>query len=196
VKRRLRSELQGAFKPIVNTTRRVIVSILKSSNRHSNRANKAKGLSTLARALGAVGLLSFGAAIQAAAYDVVVTIQNLVPANGVAFAPFRVGFGNGGFDSFNVGQTAGEAIVSIAEGGGGGAWFPAFSAADPGAVTGSVGGLLQSGQSASASFRVDSVVNAFFTFAAMAVPSNGGSLRPMSTPNGGTSLCLVLPLAA
>ena len=148
------------------------MSILKSSNRLVNQAYKVKRVVKLAQALGAVGLLSFGVAVQAAAYDVVVTVQNLVPANGIAFAPFRVGFGNGSFDSFNVGQTAGPGIVSIAEGGGGGAWFPAFAAADPGAVTGTMGGLLQSGQSASASFRVDSAVNAFFTFAAMAVPSN------------------------
>jgi hypothetical protein len=148
------------------------VSIFKSSKQRSPAGLSLRRLSTLAQSLGAVGLLAFGASAQAAAYDVVVTIENLVPANGISFAPLRVGFGNGTFDSFNVGQTAGAAIVSIAEGGGGGAWFPAFAAADPRAVTGSVGGALLSGQSASASFRVDSAINAYFTFAAMAIPSN------------------------
>jgi hypothetical protein len=156
----------------VFTTRRVIVSILKSSNQTSKQVPRATQLSRLAQGLFAVGLLALGGSVQAAAYDVMVTIQNLVPSNGISFAPLRVGFGNGSFDSFNAGQTAGAAIISIAEGGGGGAWFPAFAATDARAVTGTVGGLLQSGQSASASFRVDSAVNAYFTFAAMAVPSN------------------------
>ncbi len=148
------------------------MSILKSSIQKSNQHSGIMRLSRLTQALSAVGLLAVGASVQAAAYDVMVTIQNLVPANGISFAPLRVGFGNGSFDSFNVGQTAGAAIVSIAEGGSGSAWFPAFAAADARAVTGTVGGVLQSGQSASASFRVDSAVNAYFTFAAMAVPSN------------------------
>ncbi len=104
----------------------------------------------------------------------VVTIQNLVPANGISFAPLRNGFGNGSFDSFKDDQTAGAAMVSIAEGGGGGAWFAAFATADLHAITGTVGGLLQSAQcaSASASCLVDSAVNAYFTFGARDVSSN------------------------
>jgi hypothetical protein len=161
-----------ALQEIVFTIRRVTVSVLKSSKLRSNQPNTVRRLGKIAQALCTCGLLGMGTSAHAAAYDVVVTIQNLVPSNGISFAPMRVGFGNGSFDSFNVGQTAGAAIVSIAEGGSGSAWFPAFAAADSSAVTGTVGGLLQSGQSASASFRVDSAVNAYFTFAAMAVPSN------------------------
>jgi PEP-CTERM motif len=47
-----------------------------------------------------------------------------------------------------------------------------FAAAEPTAVLGTVGALLTPGSSLSQSFMVDSVVNPFFTFAAMAVPSN------------------------
>lgn len=105
-----------------------------------------------------------------------VTVRNLAPANSVAFAPLRVGFNNGSYDSFNAGMTAGPAIVSIAEGGSGSAWFPAFGAADPTAALGTVvpmpPGPLLPGASASATFTVDPALNRFFTFGAMVVPSN------------------------
>lgn len=101
-----------------------------------------------------------------------VTIDSLVPTDSVSYAPLRVGFGNGSFDSFDIGSQAGAAIVSVAEGGSGSEWFPAFAAADPGAVLGTVGGLLTPGASANSSFVVDTESNAFFSFAAMVVPSN------------------------
>ena len=123
-----------------------------------------------------VAALSFGASAYASPVNVIVTIENLAAANSVSFAPLRVGFNNGSFDSFNLGQTAGAPIVSIAEGGGGGAWFPAFAAADPTATLGTVLGPgappLQPGQASSATFIVDSAINQFFTFAAMVIPSN------------------------
>ena len=106
--------------------------------------------------------------------SVSVTVRNLAPTNSVSFAPLRLGFGNGSFDSFNIGQTPGAAIVSIAEGGGGADWFPAFAAADPTSVRGSVGGALLPGTTASSSFIVDtsSINNRFFTFGTMVIPSN------------------------
>ena len=73
---------------------------------------------------------------QAAVVQLKVTVQNLAPQNSVSFAPLRVGFHSGVFDAFNIGQVANAAIISVAEGGSGAAWFPAFAAADPGAVTG------------------------------------------------------------
>ncbi len=117
---------------------------------------------------------------QAAIVNVTVTFQNLAPTNSVSFAPLRVGFNNGTFDSFNIGTTATAPIVSIAEGGSGSAWFPAFAAADPTAVLGTVGGaLVPTGNvvggftsSASQTFTIDTNVNRFFTFAAMVIPSN------------------------
>ncbi|MFG6429989.1 spondin domain-containing protein [Roseateles sp. LYH14W] len=122
-------------------------------------------------ALVALGLAAASVA-QAQSTQLTVTITNLAPANGLAFAPLRVGFGDGSFDAFNLGQVAGAPIVSVAEGGSGAAWFPAFAAADPGALTGTVGGLLLPGASAQAQFTVNTSSQGMFTFAAMVVPSN------------------------
>jgi hypothetical protein len=117
--------------------------------------------------------------------DVTVTFENLAPTNSVAFAPLRLGFGNGTFDAFNSGEAATDPIISVAERGTGNTWFPAFSAAEPNAVLGSVVGsgalpqLVPAGNAnmnrastGSQTFRVDTGVNRFFTFASMVVPSN------------------------
>ena len=113
---------------------------------------------------------------QAAVVQLKITVENLAPQNSISFAPLRVGFHSGVFDAFNIGQVAGPAIVSVAEGGSGAAWFPAFAAADPGAVTGTVvanpAGPLLPGGSGQQTFTIDTAVNPFFTFAAMLVPSN------------------------
>jgi hypothetical protein len=105
-----------------------------------------------------------------------VTIQNLAPTNSVTFAPLRVGFHSGIFDAFNEGETATAPIISIAEGGSGSDWFPAFGAADPTATLGTVisdpAGPLLPGASATAVFTIDASINRFFTFASMVVPSN------------------------
>lgn len=105
-----------------------------------------------------------------------VTVENLAPANSVAFAPLRVGFHSGVYDSFDEGSAAGAAIVSIAEGGSGSDWFPAFGAADPTATLGTVvpspAGPLVPGATATADFTVDPAINRYFSFGAMVVPSN------------------------
>lgn len=115
-------------------------------------------------------------ASQAALVNLTITVENLAPANSIAFAPLRVGLHGGTFDAFNLGQAAGAPIVSVAEGGSGADWFPTFAAADPTAVLGSVlpspAGPLLPGGVGSASFVVDTSVNPYFTFAAMVVPSN------------------------
>jgi hypothetical protein len=134
------------------------------------------------RSLLLLSLLAIGwsSPAQAAIVNVTVTFQNLAATNSVSFAPLRVGFHNGTFDSFNIGTTATAPIISIAEGGSGSAWFPAFAAAEPNAVLGTVGGaLVPTGNagggfasSASQTFTVDTNVNRFFTFASMVIPSN------------------------
>jgi hypothetical protein len=105
-----------------------------------------------------------------------VTVENLAPANSVTFAPLHVGFHGGTYDAFNSGAPASPAIVSVAEGGSGSAWFPAFAAADPTATLGTVlpnpPGPLLPGMTASAVFTVDTAINRYFTFASMVVPSN------------------------
>ncbi len=112
----------------------------------------------------------------AAPVQVQVTVENLAPANSIAFAPLRVGFNSGLYDSFDAGKAASDAIVSIAEGGSGALWFPAFQAAEPNATLGTVvpnpAGPLLPGASAQAQFMVDPAVNRYFTFGSMVVPSN------------------------
>ncbi len=117
-----------------------------------------------------------GVAASAAPVQVRVNVRNLAPTNSISFAPLRVGFHSGVYDAFNSGQAAGNPIISIAEGGSGSAWFPAFAAADPGATLGTVlpnpAGPLLPGMSGSQVFTVDPAANRFFTFGAMVVPSN------------------------
>jgi hypothetical protein len=109
---------------------------------------------------------------QAGVVNVTVTVENLARANGIAFAPLHLGFHNGSFDAFNRGGVATAPIISVAEGGAGGAWQAAFAAADPTATRGTVGGLLLPGASSSLTLRVDTALNPYFTFASMVVPSN------------------------
>jgi uncharacterized protein (TIGR03382 family) len=112
-------------------------------------------------------------AAQAALVKVSFTIENLAPANSIAFAPLRFGFNNGSFDAFNQGEAAGPAIVSVAEGGSGSAWLPAFAAADPTAVLGSSSGALMPGAMSSVGeFMINTAVNQYFTFGSMVIPSN------------------------
>lgn len=124
--------------------------------------------------LACVGMACFPSLTNAAIVDVTVTFENLAPTNSISFAPLRVGFNNGTFDSFDINTVATAPIISVAEGGSGSDWFPAFAAADPTAVLGTVvgGGPFLPGGSASATFRVDTDVNQFFTYASMVVPSN------------------------
>jgi len=114
--------------------------------------------------------------VQAQIVPVQVTVQNLAPTNSVSFAALRLGFHNGTYDSFNNGQVATQPIISIAEGGTGVDWFPAFAAAEPNANLGSVLrsplGSLRPGETASAVIDVNPFVNRFFTFGSMVVPSN------------------------
>jgi hypothetical protein len=110
---------------------------------------------------------------EAALVQLQVKVENLVPANGIAFAPLRLGFHNGTFDAFNLGQVASAGIISVAEGGSGGAWHTAFGVADPASTLGSVGGGPQLPGTVSTNiFTVDTAVNPFFSFGAMAIPSN------------------------
>lgn len=125
--------------------------------------------------------------VRAEAVEVRVTVENLAPENSVALAPLRFGFGNGTFDAFDNGQAgfllgnpsiAEAPIVTIAEGGSGSTWFPAFTAAEPNANVGSVVGTsgnagppFTPGETGSALIDVDASINQFFTFGTMVVPS-------------------------
>lgn len=160
--------------------RNVVKNLIQGKRSMGNRTNL---WSCIFLVLLAVGWTSRSQA--ALVVDVTVTFENLAPTNSVAFAPLRLGFGNGTFDAFNAGETATDPIISVAERGTGNTWFPAFSAAEPNAVLGSVVGggslpqLVPAGNanvnrtsSGSQTFRVDTSVNRFFTFASMVLPSN------------------------
>ncbi len=127
---------------------------------------------TMARLSVAAAALALCTTAGAAHLNVVVKVENLAPTNSISFAPLHFGFNNGRFDAFDNGAVATAPIISVAEGGSGSAWQPAFAAADPTATRGTIGGLLQPGESRSRRFLVDPLLNPFFTFAAMVVPSN------------------------
>ncbi len=133
---------------------------------------------------GALTVILLTAGSTAQAIQLQVTVENLAPANSISLAPLRFGFGNGTFDAFDKNQPAfllgfpsiAEApIVTIAEGGSGSTWFPAFQAAEPNADLDSILGPtippILPGQSNSAVFEIDPT-NRFFTFGTMVVPSN------------------------
>lgn len=125
-----------------------------------------------ARMVLALLCVAASASAHAAWRQVTVTVENLAPASGIAFAPLHVGFHGGSFDAFDLGGVAGAGIVSVAEGGSGTVWQSDFAAADPMATRGTVGGLLLSGAKASLTLTVDTALNPYFSFAAMVVPSN------------------------
>lgn len=130
-------------------------------------------MSKFAPATAAALALLLAAPAHARLVDVTVTIENLAGPGSVSFAPLRFGFNRGVFDAFNEGGVATAPIISVAEGGSGTDWFPAFAAAEPTAVLGSVPMALTPGQTrTSATFRVDTAVNRYFTFGSMVVPSN------------------------
>ena len=151
--------------------------------------------STLPRAFAALSLLACAAGAGAAQVQVTVNIENLAPANSVTFAPLHLGFNNGSFDAFNIGQVATAGIISVAEGGAGNVWQANFAVADPTATRGTIGGPLFPGASKTATFLVDTVLNPYFTFGSMVVPSNDffiGNDSPTEYRlfNGGTALQL------
>ncbi|MGF7171961.1 hypothetical protein FHS91_003664 [Sphingobium xanthum] len=119
------------------------------------------------------GLLVAGTGANAQNVKLTVKVENLAPTNSVSFAPLHFGIHNGTFDAFNSGSVGGAAIISIAEGGSGSAWLPAFASADPTAVISTIGGALTPGAShMSSPLLVDSTINRYFTFASMVIPSN------------------------
>lgn len=135
---------------------------------------------------GIAALVLCMATTQAQAVQLKVTVTNLAPENSVSLAPLRFGFGSGTFDAFNAGESAdpnflfGEPdisaapIVSIAEGGSGSTWLPAFMAAEPDADVLSLPsetGPFVPGATNSMVFEIDPT-NRFFTFGTMVVPSN------------------------
>lgn len=116
--------------------------------------------------------LSLCGAAHAAQIKLTITAENLAPTDSISFAPLHFGIHKGSFDAFNIGEVATAPIISVAEGGGGGAWQEAFALADASATRGTIGMPLFPGMTRSLTVMVDSAINTFFTFASMVIPSN------------------------
>ncbi len=124
------------------------------------------------RLIATASALALSVSATAAPIAVTVTIENLAPTNSISFAPLHYGFHRGVFDSFNINEAGGDAVTSVAEGGGGEAWQAEFAATDPTANRGVIGMALTPGQTRSQTLMVDFAINPFFSFGTMVVPSN------------------------
>lgn len=120
----------------------------------------------------------------ASATQVQVTVENLTPSGGLYFTPVWVGFHDGNFDTFNVGESASPSLEALAEEGD-------FSGIVSGGQDGVV--LAPSGfagapvfdplDSASLTLDLDPMSNRYFSFASMVIPSNDafiGNDNPMA----------------
>ena len=118
--------------------------------------------------------------VQAAPVQVKVTIENLGPADSIAFAPFFVGAHDGTFDAFDAGSAASMGVQNIAEFGDGTDLASEFATSNPSGVSGTViatsggfgPGIFPSGASGSLVLNLDSSMHRYFSFGSMAVPSN------------------------
>ena len=121
-----------------------------------------------------------------------VTVKNQAPAGGVYLTPVWLGFHDGSFDSFNVGETASTGIERMAEDGDFGALAEDFetSGAGVGQVVlnpeGFAGApLFDPGFSTTEMVYLDAGSNRYLSYAAMLLPSNDafiGNDNPMAYP--------------
>jgi hypothetical protein len=129
-----------------------------------------------------LALLAASLPLRAQEQQVLVTIESLVPRNGVYFSPVWVGFHDGSFDLFDVGSPASEAIERLAEDGNFSVLRAAFAAAtgpaggQDGVVTSPAGfeGLpvFDPGETSTATFTLSAAPHRYMSFASMVVPSN------------------------
>lgn len=119
------------------------------------------------------------------ATDVVVTIENLQPADGFFFTPVWLGMHDGSFDLFDSGTAASMELETIAETGDAGPLGTLFSSATNGDGTDRIGTVVTSpggfagapvfdpGESVSTTISVDNPAsNRYLSFASMIIPSN------------------------
>ncbi len=113
---------------------------------------------------------------------VTVQTKNTAPEDGILFAPVWVGFHDGSFDLFDVGQPVlpGGTLERLAEDGN----PEPLQAEFAGAVSGGVSGILtapegfpdvpvfEPGEWASEAFELDPAANRFMSFGSMIIPSN------------------------
>ena len=128
---------------------------------------------SIGRILAAITLtLSIAAAAQAV--EIKVTVQNLAPANGNFLTPVWVGFHDGGFDIYDIGAPATMGLERIAEDGDPGPLSAEFMTSQPSGVDGVLDGIgpIGPGQSVSLFLSIDALLNPYFSYASMIIPSN------------------------
>jgi len=139
------------------------------------------------------GLLAMVGPLQADDREVIVTIENLAPENGVFLTPVWVGFHNGSFNLFDPGGLASNALERLAEDGDASVLRAEFAV-----VAGTAGGIdevilapdgipdapvFDPGDSSMAQFMLASETNRYMSFASMIIPSNDafiGNNNPMA----------------
>ena len=131
----------------------------------------------------ATAALIAGAASQASALSLKVTITNIAPAGGTILTPVWVGFHNGSFDSYDGGTASAPELERLAEDGNTAPLSSVFGANGTLVATGTaqvgtrvqdtLGGLLTPGNFVTNTFAVDNTgANRYFSYASMVLPSN------------------------
>lgn len=116
-------------------------------------------------------------ATTASAATLKVTIENLAPENGSLLTPAWVGFHDGTFDLYDLGEPLDDfpGVEELVEDGNNEPLTEAFAASNPNGVQGTLGSdgppPLEIGESTSLIFDVDSS-NQYFSYASMVLPSN------------------------
>ncbi|MEM1190572.1 MAG: spondin domain-containing protein [Pseudomonadota bacterium] len=135
----------------------------------------------LAAVIGAISTATAMPALADSVPAVVVTVENAQPSRGVFLTPPWLGIHDGSFDSYDGGAPAsvplgGDEIERLAEDGDNSAITATFEALLPDApqVAGlpGPGGPLAPGDRASTVFRVNPLVDRYFSYASMIIPSN------------------------
>ena len=110
------------------------------------------------------------------AIDLRITVTNMAPTDGTFLTPTWVGFHDGSFDMFNVGEAASAGLESIAEDGSPAALDGEFSGSGAGTVSTVLSGVgpIAPGVSTSMIVTVDEMASTsrFLSFASMVIPSN------------------------
>ncbi|MEQ8975363.1 MAG: spondin domain-containing protein [Coleofasciculus sp. C1-SOL-03] len=131
----------------------------------------------------AVGSTLTMASTATAATMVKVTVENLAPESGLVVTPLWVGFHDGSFDSFNLGEPASNRIERLAEDGNTAPIAQAFLNSGAGSVEGTLLGpglspdsppVIPANATASQTFTLDGNLasSQYFSYGAMIVPSN------------------------
>ncbi|MEM9344867.1 MAG: spondin domain-containing protein [Pseudomonadota bacterium] len=132
-----------------------------------------KRAATTAGAIG-IGLLTASAAN---ALTLKVEIENLQNPNGLSLTPFLSVFHDGGYDLFDVGGSASAGLEAIAEEGNTSVETAQINNDGSAVAVNTIASpdgppVFLPGQSASLRFDVGDVVNLFFSYASMVIPSN------------------------